>query len=81
MGRRRKSRTRKQFKAPSPRKRIRWDRTTCLVYLPLTILSFGMVFGVALVHVLNHPDIYHITVFSSIVLFAAYLSYSYWKTQ
>lgn len=76
-----KSRKRKQFRPPAPKKRIHWTWMTCLVYAPLTLLAFGMVFGAGLIQVLNHPDVYHVTAFSSLVLLAVYLSYCNWKTQ
>lgn len=54
---------------------------TCLVYLPLTILGFGMLFGPIFIHVLNHPDVYHITVSSGMVLLRVYLIYINWNAK
>lgn len=76
-----KKRKRKTTKPPAPKKRIRCDWKTCLVYVPLTLLAFGMILGATLLHVLQHPDLYHVTVFSGFVLGMIYLSYTAWKTQ
>ncbi len=76
-----KQRKRKKSKPAQPRKRIRWNWMTLLVYVPLGTLAFGIILAAPLMHVWVHPDIYHVATLGSVVALMVYLSYTAWKAQ